>query len=99
MQTMDVSTIRDKAEGHWFDKDTMRFFGTRLTETAYSSDGEHWHFAYSNGNAPGGREYRVATWRKVKRGVFSSVYVMDKNNTERYSSIRAAGAAARRMAS
>lgn len=99
MQTMNVSTIADKAEGYWFSKDTMRFFGTRLSQTAYSADGETWHFAYSNGKAPGGREYRVASWRKEKRGVFSTAYVMDKNDTRRFPNLRAATAAAKRLAS
>lgn len=100
MQTMDVSQIASKAEGYWFTPDTMRFFGTRLTQTAYSADGEHWHYAYSNrmiGYAT--REYRVATFRKEKRGVFSSVYVMDKNDTRRFPNLRAATAAAKELAS
>lgn len=98
MQTMDVSQIASKAEGYWFTPDTMRFFGTRLTQTAYSADGERWHFAYSNGKAPGGREYRVCTWRKVRRSL-TTYYVMDKNDTRRFPNIRAAGAAAKRLAS
>lgn len=64
MQTISTSVIKANAEGHWFDEDTMKGFGTKIAETAYSSDGKFWYFVYTNTKEPK-RQYKVVAFRAL----------------------------------
>mgnify|MGYP001616411900 CR=1 FL=1 len=36
---MTLTEIRDRTRGHWWDQDSMRFFGTRASEIVYTGKG------------------------------------------------------------
>ena len=64
MQTISTSVTKANAEGHWFDEDTMKGFGTKIAETAYSGNGKFWYFVYTNvKDAPG--KYKVVCFRML----------------------------------
>lgn len=71
----DAITIENHATGHWFSKNTMRAFSTRLHATAYSADGVLFFLPYSNAY-PEGRRYGVVCFRKVGSS-FNHVYRSD----------------------
>lgn len=71
----DAITIENHATGHWFSKNTMRAFSTRLHATAYSADDRTYFLPYSN-SSPSGRRYGVVCFRKEGR-TFHHVYRSD----------------------
>lgn len=76
MDYVDMDGIRahygSGAGRHWFDRDSMRFFGTRLAATAYSADaGASAYFVTSerppHGGSKSGR-YRVRMGGRASDG-------------------------------
>lgn len=83
---MDVSDIKKDAISLWFSDDNTNFYGTELTDKAYSKDGIVWHFAYVNRNNPEEYwnnqskdcEYRVVSWRKENLAIMTTYIFLRK---------------------
>src|SRR5271166_1281025 len=65
--------IREYGPGqgrHWFDRDTMRFFKTRLPQGGYTSvDGKRVYFVTSEHGPHMPRKYSVRVWDRETRGI------------------------------
>lgn len=61
MKQIDPWDIAKKErETFFFSENTMRFFGTKLHQTAYAADGSNLFFAPYSDKGPNGRQYKVA---------------------------------------
>ena len=47
MITESIVTVQRRHNGHWFDADTMRFFSSRVSDTAYNDENGHSYFVSS----------------------------------------------------
>jgi len=60
MFTIDIAEVKRRHDGHWFDRDTLRFFSSRIARIAYCSDAGDVAFFVSSEQPPNGtRAYSV----------------------------------------
>lgn len=64
MRPVDMATVRCKylstnPDGHWFDRDSMRFFRTLLPRTAYESETREMYFVTRETNPSGETRWSV----------------------------------------
>jgi len=56
---IDIRNIKRRHQGHWFDTDTMRFFRSRIAQTATVKDGKAYFVSSEQFNYSSPRLYSV----------------------------------------
>lgn len=96
-----IDSIKRQYDGHFFDKDALRFFNSRISDRVYPTFGHKGtYFVTSERNDDYGRFYtvRVAYWTENERG-FRKLEIETVGEFQQYGNARAAHKSAKILAS
>jgi hypothetical protein len=101
MTTISTDAIRDhyRGHGHWFDKETLRFFRSRIGELAYDDGNGRAYFVTSEQFVQYEPRYYVAPRKyTVRCYTWSTHHISTVGEFQAYASRSGANAAAERLA-
>ena len=99
MQYLDIDTVRARHRGHWFDPGSMRFFRSRVAQTAYGTDDGSRAYFVSSEQFEDSTRYRAPRRYTVRVIDLHTGDIDTVGEFQEYASRSGADAAARRLAS